>query len=246
MKIVVLDDDPDSLAATKGLLEQSSLVDTVETVGNMDDFSACLRAGIPDAALIDLEMGNLSGFEVAAYLQRAYPQVSYVFLTGHTEWALKGYDYSPLDFLAKPLSSFRLEQTLEKIAASRTTDKERTKLPGRKIGIMVNQGYIFLAEENILYIERISRKVCIHQVDGDVVTLNDTLKNMEQIFTEDKFFRCHQSFLVALDCIEGICMENNANYYSLKLHGCTERVPLSRKVYPALKRRLEARGIYFH
>ena len=99
MKILVIDDDAASLAATKSMLEQSPLVDKAEIANNMDDLSASLRADPPDAVLVDVEMGRVSGFEVAAYLQKAYPQIPYIFLTGHAEWALKGYDYSPLDFL---------------------------------------------------------------------------------------------------------------------------------------------------
>lgn len=166
MKILVIDDDAASLAATKSMLEQSPLVDKAEIANNMDDLSASLRADPPDAVLVDVEMGRVSGFEVAAYLQKAYPQIPYIFLTGHAEWALKGYDYSPLDFLTKPLSSFRLEQSLERIAASHAAHGKEAEPSSRKIGIMVSQGYVFLAEEEILYIERINRKACIHQNNG--------------------------------------------------------------------------------
>ena len=198
------------------------------------------------AVLVDVEMGRVSGFEVAAYLQKAYPQIPYIFLTGHAEWALKGYDYSPLDFLTKPLSSFRLEQSLERIAASHAAHGMEAEPSSRKIGIMVSQGYVFLAEEEILYIERINRKACIHQNNGVSITLNDTLKNLEQIFSKDKFFRCHQSFLVNLNYIEGIRVENGGNVFFLQLHGCQDCIPLSRKAYPELKKCLEAHGIWFH
>lgn len=51
MKILVIDDDAASLAATKSMLEQSPLVDKAEIANNMDDLSASLRADPPDAVL---------------------------------------------------------------------------------------------------------------------------------------------------------------------------------------------------
>ena len=82
--------------------------------------------------------------------------------------------------------------------------------------------------------------------NGVSITLNDTLKNLEQIFSKDKFFRCHQSFLVNLNYIEGIRVENGGNVFFLQLHGCQDCIPLSRKAYPELKKCLEAHGIWFH
>ena len=58
MKILVIDDDAASLAATKSMLEQSPLVDKAEIANNMDDLSASLRADPPDAVLVDVEMAS--------------------------------------------------------------------------------------------------------------------------------------------------------------------------------------------
>lgn len=244
MKILIIDDDTTALAASQNILEQSPLVSTVETVANMDEFFACIQTELPDAVMIDVEMGSISGFEVASYLQRQYPQIPYIFLTGHTEWALKGYEYSPLDFLSKPLSPFRLDQTLQKIKVY--TEKKTDKLSAnRKIGFMVNQGYVFLPVREILYLERVQRKVCIHRINGATITVNDTLKNLSCILGDSKFFRCHQSFLVALDYIEGICAEDGGSVFFLQLRNCSDTIPLSRKAYPELKQQLEARGINF-
>ncbi len=244
MRILIIDDDAAALAASKNILVRSPMVSTVETAINMDELYASFQMELPDAVMIDVEMGSVSGFEVAAYLQKQYPQVPYVFLTGHTEWALKGYDYSPLDFLTKPLSPFRLNQTLQKIKEC-AAKRDGKPSANRKIGFMVNQGYVFLAVKEILYLERVQRKVCIHRSNGGIVTVNDTLKNLSDVLGENKFFRCHQSFLVALDYIEGICTEDGGNFYFLQLRNCSDRIPLSRKAYPELKQQLEAKGISF-
>ena len=66
MKILVIDDDAASLAATKSMLEQSPLVDKAEIANNMDDLSASLRADPPDAVLVDVEMGRVFAESVSA------------------------------------------------------------------------------------------------------------------------------------------------------------------------------------
>ena len=245
MKFLLIDDDPSSLSATRQILERYPQTEQVDTVSDMDQLRASLAAGLPDAVFIDVEMGDLTGFEVASYLQKHHPGLPYVFLTGHTEWALKGYDFSPLDFLAKPISPFRLEQTLEKLAALRAPAPAAER-GDRRVCLMVNQGYEIVSLGDILYIERVSRKVCIHRKNGPPITVNDTMQNMEAIFAERKLFRCHKSVLVPLDSIVSIRTDMHGSTYSLILRDCQEQIPLSRHVYPELKQALEANGLAFH
>lgn len=248
MRIMVIDDDAASLAATKNILSQFPQIEKVDTVSTMDAFCAVLQQNPPDAVLVDVEMEEVSGFEVAQYLQRQYPTVPYVFLTGHAQWALKGYDYSPLDFLTKPLSLYRLEKTLQKIQNRRFgggTEAKKEKPQDKKICLPVNHGYEIISVADISYMERIQRKVYIHRENGSVVVSNDTLKNLADIFSDRPLFRCNRSFLVPLDRIESIRVEENGRVYYLKLKGCPDDIPLSRKIYPELKKAMEENSFFF-
>ena len=59
--------------------------------------------------------------------------------------------------------------------------------------------------EEIVYCEVWGRKVYIHQKDKTVIDYYEKLKQLEQ-YLDNRFFRCHRSYLVNLDYVCG-CRE---------------------------------------
>ena len=54
-----------------------------------------------DLIFLDIEMPNLSGFELLDILNNK-PQI--IFVTGKTKYAFKAFDYDAVDYLRKPIS----------------------------------------------------------------------------------------------------------------------------------------------
>jgi len=57
-----------------------------------------------DIAFLDIEMGGMSGIELAKRLKAIYGKTNIVFVTGYSEYALDSYAVSATDYLLKPLS----------------------------------------------------------------------------------------------------------------------------------------------
>ena len=99
LKILLVDDDANAMRITRRALE---LYEDIEVVGAVDCGLAAMefvKANVVDLVLLDIEMQDMSGFEVASYIHKNYPKIQYVFLTGHTDFAVDGYAYQPLSFL---------------------------------------------------------------------------------------------------------------------------------------------------
>lgn len=69
--------------------------------------------------------------------------------------------------------------------------------------------------------------------------VRNTLKNLESVFSNDQFLRCHKSYLVNLNLV--IHVSGNAQGYKLHLEKCEELVPVSRQLNSEIKSRLAAR-----
>lgn len=52
---------------------------------------------------LDIEMPGLSGIEAAKEIQKRYPKLNIVFITGHPEYALQAHGLYPSGFLTKPI-----------------------------------------------------------------------------------------------------------------------------------------------
>lgn len=239
LRVLVLDDEPAALTASaekialylpeENILRASSAVELIRLLG----------AGSVDLAFLDVEMPDTDGFSAAEYIRSAHPETKVVFLTGHTELGARSYDYEAFDFLSKPLDVMRLKRTFDRYLALRAPERRSN----RRVAVETTQGYALLSPADIRYIAREGRKSVIH-CQEETYTLWSPLDTLEAAFEEFDFFRCHQSYLVPLGQIASVVQADFGRTYWLVLSG-GERLPVSRKRYALLRRRLEESGIQF-
>lgn len=120
MKILVIDDSPDALAVAQVRLAKEG-VQIVCADGGLAGLDAA-RSEKPDLVLLDLDMPDLSGFEVCRAL-KADPELCMIpvlFLSGSStpEDKVKGLDLGAVDYVTKPFDAFELRARVR--AALRT------------------------------------------------------------------------------------------------------------------------------
>lgn len=192
-----------------------------------------------DLAFIDIEMPDTNGFTVVEYIASNFINTKYVFLTGHTEFGAKSYDYEPLDFLIKPIDIIRLKKTFERFDKSLIHEEVQDNL----VAVDTGTGFILLSPTDICYIAKENRKILI-QCDNQSYKVNSSLDELEIIFSDYGFIRTHQSFLVPLSRIESVEHSRFGNTYSAKLNS-GQLIPVSRNRYGKLRDYLFSRGIKF-
>lgn len=65
-----------------------------------------------DTAFLDIEMGSMSGLELAAELKLLQPETHIVFVTGHPAYAVNAFQIHATGYLLKPISLEALEREL--------------------------------------------------------------------------------------------------------------------------------------
>ena len=242
LKILLADDDADAMGITRRALELFDDIDIVGEAGSGAEAIEFVKNNAVDLVLLDIEMRDLSGFDVASYLHKNYPKIQYVFITGHTDFAVDGYAYQPLSFLVKPISVSRLERILE-LAREKCADAPEPATPHRQIGLHVDSRLEIVDIADVIYLETVGRKVRVVCKNGRSLDSAETLKKLFAIFEDYGFYRCHQSFAVQLDQIESISSDMFHRSYVIKLRDSDREIPLSRDNYAALRGVLEKRGI---
>jgi two-component system, cell cycle response regulator len=120
MKILIIDDNPDALEVAKTRLAKEC-PDIVCAEGGIPGLEAAKREN-PDLILLDLDMPDMSGFDVCRAL-KADPDLCMIpvlFLsgTGAAEEKVKGLDLGAVDYVTKPFDAFELRARVR--AALRT------------------------------------------------------------------------------------------------------------------------------
>jgi two-component system LytT family response regulator len=102
----------------------------------------------------------------------------------------------------------------------------------RPIRIPVKKGQIITDAGKILYCEADGNCTKIFCTDNNVYVVILCLKQVEQLLEGCNFYRCHKSYLVNCDKVNGFFSKNNVRYVRI-----TDKltVPVSRDFYTDFK-----------
>ncbi len=235
--VLLVDDQPlaaeDSIAALKHYVSGEQIL----YAENAEGAVRMLEERPVSLVFLDIEMPDMSGFGLAAYLEERHKGIPYVFLTGHADFAAESYEYEPIDFLTKPVDVARLGKTFERV------EKKSAPSAG-KVAVRTGQDYALVDPKEIRYICKEKRKIWIRLKDGREYQVALSLEELEQIFCDYGFFRCHQSFLIPLGDIRQVSASMFGQTYEAVL-GEDTTVPVSRSKYAKLKEELKLLGIPF-
>lgn len=120
MKVLIVDDSPDALALAKARLAKEGL-ELIFAGGGIAGLADARREK-PDLILLDVDMPDMSGFDVCRAL-KGDPElcmIPVIFLSGSSqaEDKIKGLDVGAVDYVTKPFDAFELRARVN--AALRT------------------------------------------------------------------------------------------------------------------------------
>ena len=186
----------------------------------------------PVLFFLDIDLGvEIDGMELARQIRALNKETFIVFFTTKSEMLPVTFRYQleALDFIVKDATD---EEINERIRSAIDTALLRHIKTGNKKTFQVksDEKTIILPMEEIIFIETtgVRHRLTIH-TQNRRLTINGDLKKIEADL-DDRFMRCHQSYLVNRDHIEAINLSGNM----LIMMGGME-VPLSRTGKKLLK-----------
>ncbi len=134
IRTIFVDDEKPALAKLRSLLKPYS---DYEVCGEFTDAREVLkqiRVLSPQVAFIDIAMPGMNGMELAAAINKELGRIiQIVFVTAHDEYALPAFDIWATDYLLKPVSRSRFNQTIQRLDSIFMSKTEaETKLPDKK------------------------------------------------------------------------------------------------------------------
>jgi two-component system, LytTR family, response regulator len=206
MKVIVVDDD----ASSRTLLSHfTQLAPDYRVIGEAASSKECIelvKKEKPDIALVDIGMPDVNGVETMRICKEVHPPLQVIFTTGHDEYAIDAFELSAVDYLVKPIERVRLFIALEKARKSikmiKSFEVKKSKKVVNKLLFKSYQTFVYLAPDEILYIEKEGRKSVVH-TESDQFDTMESLLDIEDRLPET-FFKTHRSYLVNLKRITKI------------------------------------------
>ena len=113
MKAVIVDDERLARLELKRLLAAHPHVNVAgEAAGALEALSL-IRAAQPDVVLLDIQLPEMTGFDLLERLADDLPHV--IFTTAYDQHAIRAFEVNALDYLLKPVAPERLARALERV-----------------------------------------------------------------------------------------------------------------------------------
>ena len=191
MRIAVCDDEEKFRDQVRDKIDKvsGSLDVVVDTYSDGYKLLEAFDRNPYDVLFLDIEMPAMDGITLAKKLREKNDKIYIVFLTGHIEYALEGYEVRALRYLTKPVQEDKLREVLRYVM-----DKSTKK---RQLMIKEDGEEILINVADILYFEAQNQYIMIYTTT-DKYLVRYNIGDFEEQLKGDGFFRTHRGYLVSL------------------------------------------------
>ncbi|HXO98830.1 MAG TPA: LytTR family DNA-binding domain-containing protein [Chthoniobacterales bacterium] len=215
VRVLIVDDEPLSRSSLKNALRARNDIQALDCANDAVDALELLQKKPYDVLLLDIQMPELSGIELADRLnKRRQPIPSIVFVTAHHQHAVAAFEKHAVDYVLKPFSNNRIHEALD--MAIRRTESERAAqfvkiLPqleellskSAKIAIKTKGRILFVDPADVVIIEAQGNYVLLQRASGSYL-LRESISTMAEKLKPYGFIRIHRSVLVNGSFVEEI------------------------------------------
>lgn len=152
-----------------------------------------------DVLILDINLkSNMSGCDIADIVRKKNKDVYIIFFTGHLEYALLAYKYKTFDYLVKPITAERLEETILRLVE----DSKKSHAKFLKFNNTV------IKEDEINYIKKDGMKLvfCTPSHNYEVYSSFSKIENC----LPENFVRCHKSYIINVNNITHFTTNDNS------------------------------------
>lgn len=213
IKAIIIDDEHYGCQALKVALEQYCLdVDVVAICEDPELGIEAIQNHKPDLVFLDVQMPNMSGFDVLKQLAPINFEV--IFVSSYDQYAIKAIKFSALDYLLKPVDVDDLIQAVKKA-------QERMQNAGQdyryqsiinniqhqsgkieKLAVPTMEGIEFFNISDIIYCQADRNYTNLYLTNHQKHLISKNLKDFENLLSSSGFCRVHNSSLINMNHVK--------------------------------------------
>lgn len=206
MKTILIDDEPLAIGRLKRLLGKFEDFEVIAEAKNGQEGLEKIMQLKPDVIFLDIEMPEMTGFEMLAQLD-FMPLV--VFATAYDQYAIRAFEENSIDYLLKPIETERLEKTVEKLRKLKANsgnssvnnsllqliEQFKPKKDIHSISVKSGEKILFIPLTEISFFEAEDKYVFLNTTDGKQYLTNYTIASLEEKLPEN-FIRVSRSSII--------------------------------------------------
>lgn len=217
IEAILVDDDINLREGMKGLLAR--FAPNIKIIGEADSVATgitTIDTLKPQVVFLDIQLNDGTGFDILEKLAEKNNAINFniVFITAHEQYAIKAFRFSALDFLLKPVDPEELQNVIQKIekVIEKKNDYSHINLllenirknvdNFKRIALSTSDGIHLFDISDIIRCESADNYTKFYIKNNKPILISRTLKEYEELLTEHKFERIHQSHLINLNYLK--------------------------------------------
>ena len=207
-KTLIVEDDSHAQESLIRLIREVPDLELVGVAGTVEEADQLCYTLKPDLVFCDVMLPPVTSFDWLMKLEKIPFEL--IFITSFEEFAVKAFRLAAVDYLIKPIAEADFLQALDRFRSRRETSTDQIQsllknlsLPREhaKIALPTLNGFLFLQIKDILRCESDNTYTTFFTTDKRKILVSRTLKEVEQMLEEFRFFRVHNSHLINLDYV---------------------------------------------
>jgi two-component system LytT family response regulator len=215
IRALIVDDEPLARERIRMLLADEPEIEILAESANGAEALRDIQRLVPDLMFLDVQMPELTGFELLDRLEPAQMPVI-IFVTAYDQYALKAFEVCALDYLLKPFDRERFTRALARARVE--LDRKKSGQVNEQVlkllaelgqakkyleKLMIRDGgrVFFLRADEIDWIEAAGNYVRLHAGKEEHL-YRETMTKLEAQLNPEHFARIHRSAIVNTERIK--------------------------------------------
>ena len=220
LNAIIIDDEERARNTLSSLLlNYCPEINVVANCSNVPDGVIAINKYKPDVVFLDIEMPDYNGFELLGFFREI--DFDIIFVTAYSEYAIKAFEISAVDYILKPIDIDQLKNSVEKLKQKKMYSQMQEQIQLlkesykgddiRKIAISMSNGLTFVEISGIVFLEADGAYTMFYIKDGRKILASKKLKFYEDILSNRSFFfRTHRSYFINVNYIKKYTRSENA------------------------------------
>lgn len=165
-----------------------------------------VKSHIVNALFLDIDLkSNISGLDLASKIRKVNKEVYIVFTSAHLEYILVAYQYKTFDFIPKPITIERLDDTIVRMMDDLKSENKKTEF------IRLNNKNTIINQDSVKFIKKDGMKLVFYTDTRNYEMYSSFAKVSEEL--PSNFIRCHKSYIANINKITNIDSIGNLVYF---------------------------------
>jgi len=236
LSAIIIDDQQNCIDDLSLLLKNSCPDVTIRAIAKSGkEGIAALNKHQPDLVFLDVEMEDMTGFEMLQQLSESNFHV--IFTTAFDKYAIQAIRFNAFDYLLKPVRKSELTEAMNRISVASAVTPQQinnlkessqlTRVPQNKIALTTSEGLEYVKLDDIIYCLAEGSYTTVFLTNNTQLLVSKSIGKLDDVIDGNGFFRTHNSSLVNLSHVKKFVKTDGG--YIIVSNGDTVAVARNRK-----------------